>query len=492
MSRHVAPARWGQLARGTVSESDRQRMLAHAQGCADCARGRDRIAGAAEAFGAIRAMPAPELGWDHIGARIYWATSSERRSRERTAGHAKVRRRRWALALVPALAAAGAAGIMIAGAGGNNTADAPAVAATTPAPIAPAALRGVVTLAVGRVAVDRAASPTEALARPVITGSALTTTDGRVAVQFGDGSGFAVGPRSTVTVRKFDTAAIELALVGDGELTIEVAPRGPGQRFTVDVGDRTVEVRGTAFAVRHRDGATEVACAHGLVALVDERTGGEVRIARGQTLALADRVDVAGQIPIAIGDGGAALLAALGPRLPGWTEATGIERTSAPLAISAAAGRAVRVDGVIVGAGEVALRVMAGRHLVETEVSDGRFGAGEWVTTGTDAVTRVDSHPAPEPAPPPPASAARLRRAELAAAIDHGQVATCVRALAKQGIGGTHLDLEVGVDARGAVEFMNVVDTDLPASMAACVRDAVAGARFAPGQAAAFHYRLNF
>lgn len=491
MSRHVAPARWAQLGRGEVREGDRARMLAHADGCDACARGRDRVLGAVDAFAAIRATPAPELGWDHIRARVYWATSSERRSRERTAEFARVRRRRWALALVPAVAAAGAAGVMIASAGSDEPRVAPpppvVAIAPPPAPV-PAALRGVVTLAVGRVALDRAASPTEVMAGAVTAGSALTTLDGRVAVQFGEGSGFAIGPRSTVTVRRFDAAAIELAIVGDGELAIEVAPRAPGQRFVVDVGDRIVEVRGTAFEIRHRDGATEVACAHGLVALIDERTGAEVVVGKAQTLTLDDRAPVAGQAARALDAAGVqALLAELGPRLPGWTDPAGIDRTSGPLAVRAPVGRAVRVDGVVVGAGEVAVRVMAGRHLVETELAGGAFGAGEWVTTATGALTRVE--PGPEPVAPP--SGARVRRAELAAAIDHPQIAACTRALAKQGIGETHLELEVGIDASGALEFLNVVATDLPASMAACVRDTVAAIRFRRGPAATFRYRLD-
>ncbi len=396
MSRHVAPARWAQLGRGEVREGDRARMLAHADGCDACARGRDRVLGAVDAFAAIRATPAPELGWDHIRARVYWATSSERRSRERTAEFARVRRRRWALALV-AVAAAGAAGVMIASAGSDEPRVAPpppvVAIAPPPAPV-PAALRGVVTLAVGRVALDRAASPTEVMAGAVTAGSALTTLDGRVAVQFGEGSGFAIGPRSTVTVRRFDAAAIELAIVGDGELAIEVAPRAPGQRFVVDVGDRIVEVRGTAFEIRHRDGATEVACAHGLVALIDERTGAEVVVGKAQTLTLDDRAPVAGQAARALDAAGVqALLAELGPRLPGWTDPAGIDRTSGPLAVRAPVGRAVRVDGVVVGAGEVAVRVMAGATWSRPSSPAARSARAKWVTTATGALTRVEPGP---------------------------------------------------------------------------------------------------
>ena len=44
----------------------------------------------------------------------------------------------------------------------------------------------------------------------------------------------------------------------DGTVDISVAPRGDGQRFLVDAGDHTVEVRGTQFRVTHDAGATSV------------------------------------------------------------------------------------------------------------------------------------------------------------------------------------------------------------------------------------------
>jgi hypothetical protein len=100
------------------------------------------------------------------------------------------------------------------------------------------------------------------------------------------------------------------------------------------------------------------------------------------------------------------------------------------------------------------LRVMSGRHLVE--------------------------------------SGRAARRAQLEAGLDHGRVATCLRALTKQGITDTFVELEIGVDATGAVSFLNIVETDLPRSTAACVRDAVSAVEYPPGAEANWRQRLTF
>jgi hypothetical protein len=322
-------------------------------------------------------------------------------------------------------------------------------------------------------------------------------------VQFGDGSVFSMGPRSTLHVTRFDARGIDLALGGAGEVTIEVAPRAPGQRFTVTAGDRTVEVRGTAFRVVRRGRTVDVACAHGLVAVKD--TSGDLLVPAGQGVIVDDAEALADRAARPLDEAAlAGLTASIGPRLPVWTEPAHLYRTSAPLAIVAPPSRAVRVDGVVVGDGPLTLRVMSGRHLVEAQSSGGRFAAGEWVEAGPgrddgriDA--RIEVHAAAPSASGATAGpiagtveARAARDAELVTRLDQPRVSTCLRALAKQGIGDTHLTLELGVDAGGAITFLNVVDTDLPDTMSSCVRDAVAAVRFARGPAATFKHRLDF
>lgn len=77
--------------------------------------------------------------------------------------------------------------------------------------------------------------------------------------------------------------------------------------------------------------------------------------------------------------------------------------------------------------------------------------------------------------------------------LDQGRLRTCMRALEKQGLSaGTHVDLEVGVDGNGAIRFLNIADTDLPARTAGCVRDAVAASRLGHGAAATWRHRISF
>ena len=47
-------------------------------------------------------------------------------------------------------------------------------------------------------------------------------------------------------------------------------------------------------------------------------------------------------------------------------------------------------------------------------------------------------------------------------------------------------------DATGAISFLNVGDTDLPAANAACVRDVVAEVAFPGGPAATWKHRISF
>lgn len=79
--RHIAPHRWADARAGLIAPAEVAAMERHAGSCARCAAERERIGDAITAFADIREIEAPELSWDHIGARVYWVTSSERRGR---------------------------------------------------------------------------------------------------------------------------------------------------------------------------------------------------------------------------------------------------------------------------------------------------------------------------------------------------------------------------------------------------------------------------
>src|SRR5690606_35296003 len=113
-----------------------------------------------------------------------------------------------------------------------------------------------------------------------------------------DASGFALGPRSMVELRRFDERAIELVV--DGTIDIDVAPRAPGQVFLVHAGDRTIEVRGTHFRVAHTGEATRVACRHGLVAVRDAHGEVEVGAARRLELPAGATAVAARVVPLSV------------------------------------------------------------------------------------------------------------------------------------------------------------------------------------------------
>lgn len=489
---HVAPHRWADAAAGRVPAEERARMGAHAASCPRCAAGRDRVTSAREAFGDIARAPAPELRWEQVGARVYWAASQERRSRERTAVSAP--RRRW-LWLAPAVLAAGGAAVYLA-VREPDAAPTP-IAATTPPKVlpdhitpielveAPTALTGLVTLSQGEVI---AAGPV--FSTPVVAGSAIETrADGRVAVQLDGGTAFALGPDSRLVVARLDSRSIDLQV--DGEISVEVTRRAADQRFTVTAGGRVVEVRGTAFEVVHRDGALQVACRHGVVAVRDviasSASAPTIEVTAGTLWSAPDGAAIAPSLAPLDDATVDALMARAPALLPAWTDAETMLRTTGPVDVRAGKGHAIRVDGVPVGVGALTVRAMSGRHLVEAERAPGKFAAGEWVETGTRIVIASTT-----PAPSKRAGVATRRR-QLEDAVDARRLANCVRDLSRQGLSdGTHVELSIGVDGTGAVSFLNVGDTDLPAATAACVRDVIATVTFPAGPAATWRHRVSF
>lgn len=525
--RCVAPHRWADAAAGRLSAGVVVRMEAHAAGCAGCAAARARVASARGAFGEIARAPGPELRWEHLGARIYWATSSQRQQERRTASQPTLAaarpwwRTRAARLALPGVAVAAVAvawwqwptatprttPAAVVSADADTTARAalpPAlpdvitpVTLYDPAPV-PTPMLGLVTLAQGEARqagaadVDADLARAALLATPVTAGVGLSTgPDGRLAVQLEAGTAFALGPSTRLDVARLDRATIALHV--DGEVSVEVARRAPGQRFVVIAGERQVEVRGTAFSVEHRGGALAVACSHGLVAVAEPSRPDEVvEVGAGRRWSIPAGGSLLDAVPAPMdAEELAALLGAQPPQLPAWTDAGALLRTTAPLSIAAAPGRSVKVDGVVIGGGEVTLRVMSGRHLVEVERAPGRFAAGQWVATRDDG--RPVRVAAEAPAAASSASGVATRRRQLAAAVDHGAMRACLRGLAKQGLAaGTHVELSLGVDATGAVSYLNLGDTDLPTSLASCVRDVVARVRFAPGAAARWRHRFSF
>jgi hypothetical protein len=483
--KHVAPHRWADAIAGKLSPRDAGAIATHADACEKCARARDRIKAAHAAFADIRATPAPEVKWDRVRAQVYWETSSQLRL-ERI----KQPARRASFA-VPIASLGAIAALVAAVASGSVPRGRRAQPDAYPGPIAAAGDSrevGVLTLVRGDATVD-GKSAVDAFAHPLRAASEIRTGSGEVSVQFGDGSAFAVGPRSVLRLREFDRKAISLEI--DGRLDVDVAPRAPGQRFVVIAGSRTVEVRGTGFRVERLGDAVTVACRHGRVAVKDG--GGEVEVGAGEAVDVptGSTIDTVAIRDLASSE--LAELAAAEPhRLAVWAERDAMTELTAALTVMAPAERGVRVDGAEVGNGPLTVRVVSGRHLVETLVEGAWVSAG-WVDVHDDPIQIATAQAEPKkvdpPKPEPAVNGSKIRRKQLRKQLD--AVRGCARALHKSGIEDAFIVIELSIDARGAVRFANVVDTDLSDGTAKCVRDTVARMKFPAGPAATWRERIE-
>jgi ferric-dicitrate binding protein FerR (iron transport regulator) len=475
---HVAPHRWADLWAGRVEEPERAEMENHARSCRACHRVRQRVTRASDSFVAIRSQPPPDMPWDAVRARVHWSVSTERRS--------ALRQRRPAMGWLAGALTAGVAVSLLSGRAPDPLPDDPRTAAARIAlpgspPEVAAALIGLVSRASGDVMVD-GVRPADLFARTLGAGTKLATGDGRVDVQFGDQSAFALGPRSTIELRRFDAQTIELAL--DGTVDIAVARRGDHQRFVVIAGDRSIEVHGTQFRVTHDAAATSVSCRHGLVAVRDAH--GVLEIGAASRVRVAAGTPVASEHIIALSDDELAQLSQATPLAVPWDPAA-LAKSSAPLEVATSGHRDVRVDGIELGLAPLRVRVMPGRHTVEAADSAGRFRRAGWVDVAAEPRgARLEI-----PAEPSATGGVSERSRQLHGRIDRPRLARCMRSIAKAGLTGTYVQIEIAVDTQGAVGFLNVLDTDLPSATASCVRDVLADVRFGGGAQASWHDRID-
>ena len=497
MSRHIKPHRWADALAGQVTDSERAAMQRHAEGCRGCAKARDRVGRASDTFPVIREQEGPDLPWDSVRARVHWSVSKERREQQGAPQRRKVPALAWAAFAVAA--AAGLAAVTGTGRLGAPEIAPDSIARTLPEPVPvpapvktapPAALAGLVNrVSAGDVMID-GARPENLFDKRIVAGTVIATGEGRLDVQFGDASAFALGAHSTLDVRRFDAEAIELVV--DGTIDIEVAARVPGQRFVVLAGEHVIEVRGTQFRVSHEAAATTVACRHGLVAVRDKARGTAlVGNARSVRVATGATVDDARVVPLSV-DELASLAAATPMTLPVWN-AEALLASSAPLEVTAVGTREVRVDGIELGVAPLRVRVMPGRHTVEATDGAGRYRRAGWIDVAAPAAGAKPARLEVGAEPVPGAAGAGIteRRRQLRAGIDRAGLARCTRSIAKAGLTGTYVQIELSVDQTGAVGFLNVIDTDLPSATAGCVREVLADVRFKPGAAATWREKLD-
>ncbi len=475
MSVHVPPHRWADAFAGKLPAAEAAEMAHHAERCQKCARARKRIERASQSYPALRAMTPPDVSWDSVRARIHWSVSTERRAKLRPPGQIG----RW---IAVGAVAAGGIALVLSGDSAKlpTNREAPVIAHREDVPAGPAQLSGLVSRIAGEVMIDGVRG--DAFDRAIAAGTMLATSDGRIDVQFGDASAFALGPRSSLDVTRLDAQQIELKV--EGTLDVVVAPRAAGQRFLVHAGDDTVEVRGTQFRVIHDRAGTRVACRHGLVAVRDAR--GELDVPAGHEIAVTDLLASAHVVVMSTDE--LEEVARATPAVMPWTDAASLAKTSAALEIATAGRRDVRVDGVELGAAPLRVRVMPGRHTVEAKDRSGRFRRIGWVDVALAKPARLEV-PA-EVVVVPPTGGAAVRRAQLRAGLAQvrTQMSRCSRAAAKDDITHTYAVIDIEVDAKGNVNMLNVIDTELDQG---CVHEALSQIAFPPGPAASWRERLD-
>lgn len=485
--RHVPAERWVAQVRGRLSPLVVERDERHVAGCARCRAQRARVLRAWDAMTELRAEAPPELAWDSIRARLRWELSPAGASaRLPVASDRRAATRRWLLAAcaVGGVACAIAAGWWGVEATRPPLARRPAVeqpAQAAPAPQA-AALALVVTRARGVVQIDGERDGAALFSRAWGPGAVVASAEGSVDLQFGDGSGVALGPRSTLRLERFDTSAIELSL--DGVADLQVAPRLPGQRFLVRAGAQTVEVRGTQFRVEHRAEHTRVACRHGLVQVRDGAAA--VLVAAGRVTSV--RTGAPLSPPVALTEAELVELALAAPYQVPWASPRELLAATARLEVAAPGTHHVRLDGIELGAGDAAVRATRGRHLVETAERGAAYRRAGWIEVASTArALRFEVATAPAGAE----LGTERRRGELRARLDSRALGRCVRSITKQGVADTFVTVELSISHDGTIGYLNIVDTDLPAEVAECVRAVVAGTRFASGPAARLRERVD-
>lgn len=490
--RHVAPHRFADAWAGKLADDERAAIERHVAECPACARVRERVTRASDTFSTIKNQQPPELGWDSVRAKVHWSVSTERRAKIDPRAISFWPRRRLGMIAAGAVAAAGVAAIVLVPPKHVTEPTVTPVAFTPPVPTEPIALSGIVNRTTGDLMID-GIRPVDPFTLHLVAGTVIATGDGRVDVQFGAASAFGLGPHSRLELVKLDSRAIEFAV--DGLIDVEVAPRLPGQTFIVHAGTRSIEVRGTQFRVDHTSAGTTVECRHGLVAVHD--LGSKVDD-QSVTVGTARRVDLGGSrdhhvVPMSIEEV-TELADATPMTMPVWEPAT--LANSAPLAIATAGRRAVRLDGVEIGDAPMRIRVMPGRHTVDATDNQGRYRRAGWIDVAAPAAhalpARLEILPEPTTTRQGEGSAIRERRAQLRAGLDHGKLAACTRAAAKQGlVAGAYVQIEISVDGQGAVGFLNVLETDLPHKLADCIHGVLTDVRFTAGAAASWRERID-
>jgi len=337
------------------------------------------------------------ISWKHIEAQLHWKLSKENQEPEKT--------RRWR----PVLALAGAAalgafiGIMVfSNVGEMLTGETPgvtdpghvAVKPTAPAKVVDEELAAVVTMARGDV-FRKSSKGDKAplnLSRPLLQGDRAITGDGRLAMQWEEGTGLRMVPSTELALSKLGSSELLLEL-DKGKIYVQVKKRKPHQRFQVLADGIRATVKGTHLAVGLNDGQVEVEVFTGLVAVesvhgawksVDVPAGHRVQMpVNSRTRPTLQKVSESPSVSLL--------------NLQPWTSFQRVMAETGLMKVrSKPPGAELRLDSRVLGDTNLQVRSTFTRHLLEL-YRDGKLVHRKWVTFSPDMSEVVLNIPRPKP-----------------------------------------------------------------------------------------------
>jgi hypothetical protein len=433
----------------------RARLERHLARCAICREAQLGLSRYAQLLQATRAQDTPAIDW----ARMQPALDAE------SAHLARALRLRRIVPATAALALAACAALLLArGLRAPETpqarAPAPAAAAVPPAPVA--LLASITALAGDAQATDahgqRVALTLES--RPAQGWTLETGANGEVHLVLPDTAALIVSPRSRLELHTLHARDVELALL-QGRVVSHVHKLAAGERYDVLAGDRRVAVRGTRFGVEREGARLAVQVDEGVVQVLaaDGSLIAELRAPQRWSDGVAQAIAMQLHRPLEK-TGGEAWPAL---RIPVWPHVAAWELAEADFG----------------AAGELSMRLPAGRIEVIAHLDDGRKVRGEVTLDAVGArfdprqlrwPREREMEPATEPRRPMDGNAAsaviRAAQPELQRCYE--------RSMRGQLSGSPSLlkvRLRIEIDSRGAVRRAELIGTEQPAgTLGACIQ----------------------
>jgi hypothetical protein len=379
------PKKIADYQKGRLVGGARAKVEQHLKECATCRTVHLRTENALLALKEIGegGLPVPALSSARIEATLRWTRSN--RSLDPV--------RLWGIGL--GLTAAAACALLVFAWHPWRKASvvtAPVIATAPQQPVvAPApksmSLSALITLVGGEAQIARgdAAAQQANPKTPLAAGDLLTTSaDGRIGLQWGEGSGALLAQKSSLKLAQLEPKAQSFEL-SRGQVSVRVGPHQPGEALSVLSPYHTITVHGTWFVVAADAKGTTIEVLEGVVEVsAREGDGSSTKIAAPQRAFFPRGQGVAANARALSGREAAALRTAneIG-LLPSWSTLDHAMEITGILGVTSTPPAQLVVDGVAFGQTPLGLRRAHGRHLVEL-TRPGFATISRWVNVGNE------------------------------------------------------------------------------------------------------------